>query len=243
MSATVPYSQAKTNQSHEVYGWKLTVEGVEYPVGTDFSISSVRGSVQSAVVLKNDGTPLFDRPVYTETPFAQVVIWGKGADGKFYFGMVEQERPHADMPGAENYGVNGHKPVRFLHVVMGFNEKSATGKFETPEETAKREAHEESGTSKSAVLNVETHPFGHNPSPSFTSTWGNVISMEIDLKKVGKPITDENESINGVYFIEAHRLLEMIAGGQSNTGAYTGVSTSLSALMIHFARHPEQFPR
>ncbi len=252
MSATWSYelalSRCTTEQEWDGFinndrRWRLIVEEEEQPLGTDFRITSRFGEVRSAVMMTPDRRPILDRPVYKETPFTQVVLWAKGTDNKIYFGMVEQERPHADEPGAENYGVNGHLPVQFLHVVMGFNEKSATGKFETDKQAAARESGEEAGVHESAIIGVEIHPFGHNPSPSFTSTWGSVVSIQVDLGRIGQPIPNPQEPINGVFFIEAHKLLEMIAVGQSDTGAYTGVSTSLSALMIHFASHPEHFPR
>ncbi|MBI4120939.1 MAG: hypothetical protein HY457_01650 [Parcubacteria group bacterium] len=223
--------------------WQLTVDGKQLPKGTDFALTSKFGEVRSAVVVGPDGKPSFDRPLYREAPFVQTVTWGLGADGRYYFGMVEQVRPHADMPGAEAYNVDGHKPVPFLHVIMGFSEKAATGKFETPEQAATREASEEGGASESAVVGVEVYPVGHNPSPSFTPTWGAVVAVQVNLRKLEKPIPDPEEPINGVYFIEVGRLLAMVRSGKSDTGAYTGVSTSLSALFIHLAHHPEQWPR
>ncbi len=248
MSATLSYAKALEGQTAEVVKaflenpnrWKAVIDGKEFPVGTDFMITSRFGSVRSAVTMNADGTPAFDRPEYVEAPFVQVVTWGRGRDGKYYYGVVDQDRPPADQPG--NPGVHGHKPVRCRHVIMGFNEKAATGKFETPEDAAAREAHEEGGATKSAVRAVVTYPFGHNPSPSFTPTWGDVVAVEVDLEKLEKPIPDPSEPINGVYFIEGSKLLEMIRHGQAD-GAYTGVCTSLSALMIHWAHHPEQFPR
>lgn len=250
MSATVSYDGARQGQDLGLWQkfisdpnrWVLTVGGNEFPPGTDFSFASKFGEVRSAVVLKDDGTPAFDRPEYTEAPFMQTIVWGKGEDGKYYFGMVDQARPHADAPGEEMRGIDGHEPVRFLHCIMGFNEKTATGKFETPEQAAAREAHEEGGAG-SAVIATENYAPGHNPSPSFTPTWGGVAGVEVDLGKLQKPIPDPEEPINGVYFIEGGKLLSMLKSGQSEQGAYTGVSTSLSALMLHFAHHPEQFPR
>ena len=221
----------------------IEVIATKYSVGSVLCFISPKGEVRLPVVAGAEGKPVFGRPGFREKPFVQVVLWAKGADRKVYFGMVEQERPQADMPGAENYAIDGHPPVRFLHIVMGSCERLPSGWFESPEQASMREACEEAGVSKSAVISVNVHPFGHNPSPSFTSTWGSVVSIQVDLEKLGQPIPSPDESINGVFFIEAGSLLKMIASGQSETGAYTGVSTSLSALMIHFAWHPEHFPR
>jgi hypothetical protein len=235
MSTTNSYAEAKSGQSDGKWKdfvenpnrWILKVGGKKFPPGTDFSFKSRFGEVRSAVVMNDDGTPAFDRPEYVEAPFMQVVTWGKGSDGHYYYGMVDQERPHADQPG--EHEIDGHKPVRFFHVIMGFNEKAATGKFESTEQAAKREG-------------VEVYKPGHNPSPSFTPTWGGVAAIEVDLEKLEKPVPDPQEPINGVYFIEGSKLLDIIKKGQSATGAYTGVCTSLSALLLHWAHHPEQFP-
>lgn len=250
MSAVVNYEKAMLDQPLGVREkflgdpnrWRLVVDGVEYPPGTDFSFTSPPfGAVQSVVVLKPDGTPAFDRPIYTEAPHVHVVVWGEGADGRFYYGMVEQDRPHADQPGADNYGKDGHGPVRFLHLIMGFTEKAATGRFETPEAASLREAAQEGGTG-SAVIAIEKYEPGHIASPSFTSTWGGVTAIQVDLEKLQTPIPDPNEPINGVFFIEGHDLLRIIKNGQNETGAFTGVCTSNSALLLHWANHPEQFP-
>jgi hypothetical protein len=252
MSATVSYSDAKKlvpagkwddwlKFINDPNRWRLSVGDVEFPAGTDWSFKSRFGEVKSAVVLKDDGTSAFDRPEYTEAPFMQTIVWGKGDDGLYYYGFVDQSRPHADEPGEERQGKDDHPAVRFFHCVMGFNEKAATGKFETPEQAAAREAHEEAGAG-SAVIEVENYAPGHNPSPSFTPTWGGVVGVEVDLKKLQKPIPDPEEPINGLYFVEGGKLLAMIKKGRSDQNAYTGVSTSLSALLIHWAHHPEQFP-
>ena len=190
-------------------------------------------------IVGNDGSPKFDRPTYVEVPFAQAVVWGEGSDGRIYFAMVEQERPHADVPG--KYSENGHPAVLFSHVPMGFSAKNIAGRFETGVQTALREADEEAGTA-CAVVGVEDYGL-HNPSPSFTATWGGVAGIQVNLAKLGGPVPDPDEPIAGVYFVEASALLAMIVKGKSERGAHTGVATSLSALMIHFAHHPEHFPR
>lgn len=244
MSATVPYAEARRRLSAEDWKnfvenpnrWGLKVGDQEFPPGTDFVFASRFGEVRSAVVIQPGGAS-FDRPEYTEAPFMQTIVWGQ-KDGMVYIGMVEQARPHADEP--DKHGEDGHDPVLFMHCPMGFNEKAATGKFETPEEAAKREAGEEMGVRK--ILGTEKVLCGHNPTPSFTPTWGGVAFVQVDLDAIIPPEQSLEEPIAGTYFIEAGELLEMIASGKSPRGAYTGVSTSLSALMLFFAVHPEYFP-
>lgn len=247
MSATVSYAKARELLSADEWTsfiqnpnrWRIEVDGQQLPPGTDFAIRSKFGAVMSAVVLQPNGAS-FDRPLYVEAPFGQHVLWYKADNGRIYFGLVEQPRPHADDP--EHPGADGHVPIRCLNVVMGFDEKTATGKFETPEEAARRETGQEAGTA-SAIIGSTEFLGVHNPSPSFTKQWGNVTSTQVDLKRLEKPIPDPDEPINGVYFIEAGELLKMIAGGTSEAGAYLNTCTSLSALLVHFAHHPDHWPR
>lgn len=245
MSAIIGYAQAQAKASAADWEafiadpnrWRLTVNGEDFPPGTDFTFSSKFGSVSSAVVMQS-GKPAFDRPEYTEAAFVQAIVWGRKGD-HVYIGMVEQYRPHADQPGSP--GVDGHEPVLFMHCPMGFAEKAITGKFESAAEAAQRESGEEIGVRK--VLNVYTVPFGHNPSPSFTPTWGGVVLVEVDLDAIRQPEQPLNEPIAGTYFVEVGELLQTLAHGKSPRGAYSGVSTSLSALMLFFATYPQYWPK
>ncbi len=76
-----------------------------------------------------------------------------------------------------------------------------------------------------------------NPRPRLT-TWGAVVELEVNLKLLGKPSPDPEEAIAGVYFIKLSELMKMIRNGQGH-GGYTGLSTSLSALMLFIAHHPD----
>lgn len=214
-------------------GWTLYVNGEAMPHNTDWRVVSSHGEVVPVIA---EGRKAFDRPAYREAPFAQAVVWGRDSDNVVRIAMIDQLRPHADAPMA-----HGEPNIvqLFRHVPMGFAKKLVQG-FESDEETAKREAGEEVGAM--LVLNVINVPFGHNPSPSFTPTWGGVSFIEVDLGKILPPDHNSTEEIEGRFWMTVEELLAAIKIGMSeDTHAYLGVSTSLSALMLFFAHFPEHF--
>lgn len=214
-------------------GWVLYVNDKAMPFDTDWRVISPYGEIVPVIA---EGRKPFDRPAYREAPFAQAVVWGRDCDNVVRIAMIDQRRPHADAPNA-----HGEPNVvqLFRHVPMGFAMKLAQG-FETDEETAKREAGEEVGAM--LVLSIVNAAFGHNPSPSFTPTWGGVSFIEVDLGKILPPDHNSTEGIEGRYWMTVPELLSAIKVGMSeDTHAYLGVSTSLSALMLFFAHFPEHF--
>lgn len=233
MSGTKPLKLFMQEHSDFTPGWRLYVNGVETPPDTDWKVESPLGAVVPVVA---QGRKAFDRPEYREAPFAQAVVWGRDRDNVVRIAMIDQRRPHADAPDAHGLP---NPPQLFRHVPMGFAQKLVQG-FETNEEAAKREAGEEVGAM--LVLSVVSAPFGHNPSPSFTPTWGGVSFIEVDLGRILPADHDSNEEIEGRYWMTVGELLSAIKAGQStDTQAYLGVSTSLSALMLFFAHFPEFF--
>ncbi len=235
MSGTKPLKPFIQEHPDFVPGWRLHVNGEEMPPDTDWKVTSPHGAVVPVVV---EGKKPFDRPAYYEAPFAQAVVWGRDRENVVRIAMIDQRRPHADAPDAHGLP---NPPQLFRHVPMGFAQKLVQG-FETNEEAAKREAGEEVGAM--LVLNVISAPFGHNPSPSFTPTWGGVSFIEVDLGRILPADHDSNEEIEGRYWMTVGELLGAIKAGQSaDTKAYLGVSTSLSALMLFFAHFPEFFAK
>lgn len=231
MSATIRLKDFLSSQPNYRPGWRLIVNGAEMPHDAHWRVESRFGSVELVVV---DGKTPFDRPEYREAPFAQAVVWGRDRQGKVRVALVDQRRPHADAPGQY---LQPCEPVLFRHVPMGFANKLVEG-FETGAEAAKREAGEEVGVSK--ILSIVEVPFGHNPSPSFTPTWGGVAFIEVDLSQIIAPEENPNEPIEGRYWMLVADLLSAIKSGKSDdTGAYLGVATSLSALMLFFAHFPQ----
>ena len=218
-------------------GWALTVNGLT--VEGEWKLTSPFGSVDTAVVLHEDGTPSFDRPAYREAPHVNCVVWGRGEDGIAKFAIIRQPRPHADNP--EQPG-NNHKPVVFGQTPMGFLDKiigkDLVPKLEGVEQAAAREASEEAGVQ--VVLNVErpSYPW-HNPNPTFVATWADLAFVEVDLEKIVELKPDRNEPIFSSEYITAEELRRRIAVGKDEEGAVYRGCTSNSVWMIFFATHPE----
>lgn len=233
MAATVPL---KDLLHAHVPGWTLFVNGVPLSPGTtDWKVVSRFGSVQNVVVLHADGTPNFDRPEYREAESVNVVAWGM-KDGELYMAVVHQPRPHADDP--EQPGVNGHAPIVFGQIAMGFVDKIFG---ESVDAAMKRETHEETGAS--VIIKVERPPYPyHNQSPAFVATWPSLYFVQVDLAKIEELRPDRDEPIFGAQFMPAWALVQMIASGKVGDTVYR-MAMANSAWMIFFACHPELFPR
>jgi hypothetical protein len=202
--------------------------------------------VEQAVVMKADGTPSFDRPLYREAPFAQVVLWGRGQDGRVRLGFIVQERPHADAPWEENYEKE-NDPVLFMTCVMGFKD-SDRGKLEADIIAARREMREEMGN---AIIHSEwQHAYGHNPSPSFTATWGAVTALGVELGSLIEAEHDPKEPLAGRFWLTVREWKDAVARGYMRLAdgrtAYTGYDVSIGAVQIFLSAHPaierEAFP-
>lgn len=218
-------------------GWKLTVNGMV--VEGEWQITSPFGSVDTAVVLHDDGRPNFDRPAYREAPNVNLVVWGRGKDGIARFAVIRQPRPHADDP--EQPG-NEHKPVVFGQITMGFMEKvigkDLIPKLEHVEHAAAREASEEAGVK--VVLNIERPPYPwQNPSLSFVATWSDLVFVEVNLEKIEELKPDRNEPIFSAEYVTAEELRRRIAMGKDEVGAVYRYGQSNALWMIFFCVHPE----
>ncbi|MEK7612694.1 MAG: NUDIX domain-containing protein [Patescibacteria group bacterium] len=244
MAATVSYTAALAGQPVEVAEkflsdpnrWKVTVAGKVQPIGTDVVIEGRFGSIKTAVVMNADGTPSFDKPIVYEAPATNIVAWGIGKDGKARIGVIRQPRPHADDP--LNQWKDGHAPVVIGQLPMGYLDKLAGGKFETPEAGAVREVGEETGAT--AVLNVERPkcPW-HNPNPTFVGSWTDLLFVKVDLDKVEALKADHSEPIYSAEYIPVPELLRRIREGRDAESAYYRMATANSLWFVFFATHPE----
>lgn len=214
-------------------GWKLQIdhESSHWKVVSDF------GSIESVVVVDKDGAPVFDRPVYRESPNVNLVVYGRTGSGNIKIAVIRQPRPHADQP--DKPGVDGHEPVVFGQVAMGFAEKILG---EDPEATARRETAEETGASVVLSVTKPKVPW-HNPNPTFVSTWSDLLFVEVDLNKVEKLRSTRNEPIFSAEFIDPSELISRVAAGEDDAGALYRMCTSNSVWLIFFATFPEFWPR
>jgi 8-oxo-dGTP pyrophosphatase MutT (NUDIX family) len=225
--------------------WRIVVDEhlPQGAAGVDWKCVSRFGSVESAVVLRPDGTLSFDRPLYREAPNVNCVVWGKDADGVARFAVIRQPRPHADDPEAPD-PMKDHDPVIFGQIPMGFLEaifgKGSAPRFENMRDAAVREAREEVGAS--VVLNVERPdcPW-HNPNPTFVATWSDLHFVEVDIEALESVGRDRDELIYSVEFITFAELRKRIAEGKDEQGAVYRMCTANSAWFIFFCCHPELF--
>ncbi len=208
--------------------WKLTVEK-----SGDWKAESQFGSVESAVVVDDNGKPVFDRPLYREAPNVNcIVVWGWDENDEARFAVIRQPRPHADDP--ENPG-NNHPPVVFGQIPMGFLKK-ITG--ESIENGAVREVGEETGVS--VILNIERPKYPwHNPNPTFVASWSDLVFLEVDLKKINELKSTRNEPIYSAEFITLSELMKRTANGKDEEGTVYRMCTANSIWWIFFCSHPE----
>jgi ADP-ribose pyrophosphatase YjhB (NUDIX family) len=236
MTATKKLSSTNHNPN-----WTLFVQGVE--VKGEWRVVSPFGSVETAVVVSQNGEPSFDRPTYRETPHVNCVVWGRDVDGVAKFAVLRQPRPHADDP--ERPG-DEHPPVVFGQVPMGFLDRvigrDQLLRYENVEQGASRESAEEAGVR--LVVNIErpNYPL-QNPNPTFVATWADIVFVEVDLKTIGEMKADSTEPILSAEYVTATELFRRIAMGKDEEGAVYRGCTSNSVWMIFFATHPEFLPR
>jgi ADP-ribose pyrophosphatase YjhB (NUDIX family) len=216
-------------------GWELAVNGQS--IDGEWEIQSPYGSVQTAVVCDDKGAPVFDRPLYRESPNVNLVVYGKHPDGEIKIGIIHQPRPHADDP--ERPGVDGHEPILFGQVPMGFAEKILG---ETVEDTARRETTEETGAKVVISVTRPKYPW-HNPNPAFVASWSDLLFVEVDLDKIEALKSSRDEPIFSAEFISPAKLISRVANGVDDDGAKYRMCTANSALFIFFATFPEYWPR
>jgi hypothetical protein len=222
--------------------WELKTSDGAKTRCEDWECISPFGSVRGAVVPDGEGKPLFDRPIYYEAPNVNIVAWGKDKDGVVKIAVIRQPRPHADDP--RQPGVNGHPPVVFGQIPMGFKEricgKDMVDRYEATADAAKRETAEETGASVILNITVPETPW-HNPNPTFVATWSDLLFVEVDLAMVEELKKDRNEPIFSAEYVLVAELLRRIREGKDEEGALYRGATSNSAWMVFFATHPELF--
>ncbi len=219
---------------HEA-GWVLLTDGVPHSKHTEWEARSPFGSVMTAVVLDKDGKPVFDRPIYREAPNVNIVAFGREKDGTVRVAVIRQPRPHADDP--EQPGVDGHAPVVFGQVPMGFLEKLIG---ETPEDAARRETGEETGATTVKAVSQPNYPH-HNPNPTFVATWSDLYFVEVDLERIEALRSTRNEPIYSAEYITVPELLRRVREGKDEQGGVYRMCTSNSIWLIFFATYPEFF--
>lgn len=214
-----------------------TVE--EFPPGTDWEAVSRWGAVRSSVVTKPDGSPLYDRPRYDETPGVLVVAWGKDKKtGEIKVAMISQAHPHAD----NVFDTESDESMVFQQIPMGFLDKTIgkdqLEKFEPLEEGAKREAREEAGAA--IVKNVSFPEYSNQyNSPSFSGTSSFLAFIEVDLDRVDNLKIDREEQIFKAEYISLSKLMDNIKKGKTENG-YARLGISNSAVLI-FLSHLDSF--
>lgn len=222
--------------------WTLELQDGTKIKGQDFRIHSPLGSVESAVVVDSSGKPVYDRPAYREAPNVNIIAYGYNKDGKVRMAIICQPRPHADDP--EQPG-NGHPPVVFGQIPMGFLERKVLGEDSTPqqergEDGAKRELEEETGTKVVKRLWRPAYPHMF-PNPTFCATWSEVFFAEVDLERIEQLKEDRSEPIFSAEYISVPELLRRIRDGKDAKGAVYRMGISLADLMLFFATCPECF--
>lgn len=207
----------------------------------DFRIEGAFGSVESAVVVAQNGEPAFDRPLYREIPNVNIVAFGRDLEGKIRMGIIRQPRPHADDP--EQPG-NDHDPVVFGQIPMGFLEKligkDLEPRLETGEAGAKREVQEETGAAVVCDIKQPAYPFMF-PNPTFCATWSDVWFVEVDLASIERLKHDRHEPIFSAEYVTVPELLRRIREGKDERGAVYRMGISLADLMLFFATYPHFF--
>ena len=235
MTATKRLKDCPTHKA----GWQLMVNGEKMPLETEWEVQSSFGDVHTAVVLGQDGSPIFDRPAYREAANVNIIAWGrrKSLFGKddVRIAVIRQPRPHADDP--KNPG-DDHKPVVFGQIPMGFMEKVLG---ESGEEAARRETGEETGASAVLSVRCPEYPW-HNPNPAFVATWSELFFVQVDLDKVEALKVDRNEPIYSAEYVPVRELLRRIRNGKDEQGAVYRMCTANSLWMIFFATFPELWP-
>lgn len=252
MSGTIKPSQALKidpeffkKRSPDI-NWTLVVNdgnSTKTFVGVDWYAVSRFGKVENVVVTNKNGKPLFDRPAYSEAPNVNVVAWGKDKKtGEIKVAVISEERPHADHPDLPE----STEPLKFAQIPMGFLNK-ILGKggyaiLEAKKKGAGREVSEETGAS--AIIEITRPPSPwQNPNPAFVATWSELFFVQVDLEKISELKLDGDELIYKAEYLSIPDLLKRIKEGQNSSGEIFRAATSLSALMIFFACHPEFWPQ
>lgn len=232
MTATKRLSECPTHKA----GWRLTVNGQEMPANTEWKATSRFGSVETAVVLDGEGNPVFDRPAYSEAANVNIIAFGRDASGAVRVAIIRQPRPHADDP--EQPGVDGHRPIVFGQVPMGFMEKLTGEHFETSAAAACRETGEETGASVVLRCVQPAYPW-HNPNPTFVKTWSELWFVEIDLQRVEALRSTRSEPIYTAEYVTVPELLRRVREGKDHQGAVYRMCTANSLWFIFFATFPD----
>ncbi len=245
MAATLTLREARTHPDFERFmksprRWKMIqidgriVDG-QLLDGGDFIYASPFGSIEPAVVIDGKGRLVHDRPITREAPHVITVTYYL-VDGEPYVAILSQPRPQADDPYF--VGTGRHPAVVFGQPPMGFMKVLEGGKLEDPDVAAIREAGEEAGADGASSVEAPNYPHLF-PNPTCIGTSGNIRFVKIDRDRIGRPLNNPNEQIEGVEYVTLSELLVRIRAGQTPDGAVYRMGTALAALMIFIAHHPE----
>lgn len=223
--------------------WLLTVverggKKTIFPAGTDSEIGCRFGSCGVGVVPNAEGEPDHEKMWVKEAPNTNCIAWGIDDDGKIRIALICQARPHSDDP--LNRETDGHKPMQFVSVPMGFN-NIAGDIFEKSEDGAIREVAEETGSTAVIEVARPKHPY-HNPNPTLFTSWSDLFFIKVDLKIIEEHRKDKKELIYSSEYVTLSELFDIIYDGSYND-AYSRMCTTNSLLLIFFAwlrkEHPE----
>lgn len=181
------------------------------------------GTILHAAICDDSGKVLYDQPVWAEPGGAIIVPRNpRGA-----IGLVELYRPVLNNSPLAEYppvDLSGHG--RFsLELPRGFPEEG-----ETPEETALREAEEETGFEALNVTKIGESNF--NTTYFLANTL--IFLVELSDRKASPAFNDIAEHIRRVRFLDRREVFEEVSRGVIFCGA------TKSALMTYFARELQE---
>lgn len=225
MTATRRIDQLSDDERHRFLADEKRLKG------NGDSLRSPFFTIEPGIITNADGS-MYDRPLIREKPSVMVVVWGIDANKELRFGLIRQKRPPSNDPLQDG---DGHPPVTFAQVPMGYLDG------DTVKVAALKEMTEELGPS--FVVDTILPSFARwNIEPNTYATWHNVAFVQLDLSSVDEHHTAPGEMITSVAFLRAAEVLENIARGRDETGAYYRGGSTLAPLMMFFAAHPEHFP-
>ena len=234
-------------------------------IGRDWQNGSSYNVIKNVVVCDDDGNPAYEIPGVWVRRGCTTIVWGRDRNtDEVKIGIIYQPRPIANEPPdtkedrcltpntieyiEDLFAGRAQNPVVFAQTPGGLrNIDPTSGKLESPDDTARSEAREESGVGDDAIIEVTSPsaPFW-NSDPGVFADWHDIRFVEVDLEKVRSPQPDKTESIYKVVYLSVQELLAHIAQGAvpvlidgEEQRVYYRAGSSLAVLMIFFSSHPE----
>jgi 8-oxo-dGTP pyrophosphatase MutT (NUDIX family) len=199
------------------------------------TLGSKWGAHEVRVAVHPDGTPDFDRVIYSEAPGMCAVLYGRDRDGGYHIGIIEEARPFADNLD----GTPADPPLRFGQpAVMGVLDRiigsGGASALESAEDGAVREAMEEAGIT--GVLGVRRLGY-QNPNAAICATWDHLLEIEVDLDQVGTT-TGREARIHQAHYLPVREVLHRIALGDHDGVNYRAAVPG-NAFLVWLANHTE----